>query len=58
METGEIAARDKARVSALVLTLLVGLTDGVSGSVTTQMLAIDAIKSLLDGTLVRPTAER
>ena len=58
VETGEIAARDKARVSALVLTLLVGLTDGVSGSVTTQMLAIDAIKSLLDGTLVRPTAER
>jgi hypothetical protein len=53
VETGEIAAADRARVSALVLTLLVGLTDGVSGSVTTQMMAIDAIKSLLDGTLIR-----
>jgi AcrR family transcriptional regulator len=53
VKTGEIAAVDKARVSALVLTLLVGLTDGVSGSVPAQLLAIDAIKALLDGTLIR-----
>ena len=52
VETGEIAPADRARVSALVLTLLVGLTDGVSGSLTAQRLAIDAIKRLLDGTLI------
>jgi AcrR family transcriptional regulator len=56
LETGEIAPADRARVSALVLTLLVGLTDGVSGSLKAQVLAINAIKGLLDGTLIRPVA--
>jgi AcrR family transcriptional regulator len=50
--TGEIDAADRARVAALVRTLLVGLTDGVSANVAAQSTAIDAIKLLLDGTLI------
>lgn len=54
VSTGEIAAADRLRVAALVRTLLVGLTDGVSGSIETQSTAIDGIKLLLDGSLIRP----
>ena len=50
--TGEIAASDRARVAALVRTLLVGLTDGVSANVTAHSTAIEAIKLLLDGALI------
>jgi AcrR family transcriptional regulator len=54
VSTGEIAPADRLRVSALVRTLLVGLTDGVSSSLETQSTAIDAIKLLLDGALIKP----
>ena len=54
VSTGEIAAADRLRVTALVRTLLVGLTDGVSASIETQSTAIDAIKLLLDGELIHP----
>jgi AcrR family transcriptional regulator len=52
VSTGEIAAADRVRVAALVRTLLVGLTDGVSSNVAAQSTAIDAIKLLLDGALI------
>lgn len=51
--SGEISGANRAKVSALVLTLLIGLTDAVSGDPAQQRLAIDAIKSMLDGTLIR-----
>jgi AcrR family transcriptional regulator len=51
--TGEIAEADRARVSAVVRTLLVGLTDGVSANVGAHSTAIEAIKLLLDGSLIR-----
>lgn len=54
--TGEIAKGDRAKVSALVLTLLIGLTDAVSGNPATHRLAVDAIKGLLEGTLLRPVS--
>jgi AcrR family transcriptional regulator len=58
VRTGEILPADRVRVAALVRTLLVGLTDGVSGSVTAQSTAIDAIKLLLDGALIHPPKKR
>jgi AcrR family transcriptional regulator len=51
--TGEIDPAQRAQVSALVLTLLIGLTDAVSGNPHTHRLAVDAIKGLLEGTLLR-----
>jgi AcrR family transcriptional regulator len=52
--TGEIDPSQKPMVSALVLTLLIGLTDAVSGNPNTHRLAVDAIKALLEGKLIRP----
>ena len=57
VQTGEIDADDRDRVSALVLTLLIGLTDAVSGTPTKHRLAVDAIKALLEGKLLRPPVE-
>jgi AcrR family transcriptional regulator len=50
--TGEITAQDRSRVLALIETLVSGLTDAVSGNEVTHQLAVDAIKALVDGTLV------
>jgi AcrR family transcriptional regulator len=54
VRTGEIRKADRARVSALVQTLLIGLTDAMSGDLVQHRLAIDAIKAVLDGTLLQP----
>lgn len=54
--TGEIGPADREAVRALVRTLLIGLTDAVSGDATVHRLAIDALKSLLAGTLLRHPA--
>lgn len=54
LETGEIDPSTRDQVSALVLTLLIGLTDAVSGSPQQHRLAVDAIKNLLEGKLIRP----
>ncbi len=51
--TGEIDPSQRAEVSALVLVLLIGLTDAVSGNPATHRRAVDAIKALLEGKLLR-----
>ncbi len=58
VSTGEIdpAARDAVR--ALVRTMLIGLTDAVSGDAAVHRLAVDALKALLAGTLLRPAGRR
>ena len=56
LETGEIDPSNRDQVSALVLTLLVGLTDAVSDDLVQHRLAIDGIKALLEGKLIRPIA--
>lgn len=52
--TGEIDPGDGDRVRALLLTLLIGLTDAVSGSRTQHRNAVDGIKALVEGKLIRP----
>jgi AcrR family transcriptional regulator len=54
LETGEIDPSDKERVSAVVLTILTGLTDAVSGDRLQHRRAIDGIKALLEGKLIHP----
>ena len=55
--TGEIDASDREIVSALVLTILIGLTDAVSGSSDQHRRAVDGIKALLEGKLIRPAPQ-
>lgn len=52
--TGEIAPGDREAVSVLLTTILVGLTDSVSNNNQRHQLAVDAVKALVDGTLIRP----
>lgn len=54
LETGEIDPSDKERVSAVVLVILTGLTDAVSGDRLQHRRAIDGIKALLEGKLIHP----
>jgi hypothetical protein len=54
VETGEIDPSMRDQVSAMVLTVLVGLTDAVSEDLSRHRLAVDAIKGLLEGKLIRP----
>lgn len=52
LETGEIDPADRDKVSALLLTLLIGLTDAVSGDPLQHSDAIAGIKSLVEGKLI------
>lgn len=52
LETGEIDPDDRHKVSALLLTLLIGLTDAVSGDPMQHAHAVDGIKSLVEGKLI------
>ena len=52
LETGEIDPGDRDKVSALLLTLLIGLTDAVSGNPVQHSHAVAGIKSLVEGKLV------
>jgi AcrR family transcriptional regulator len=52
LETGEIDPADRDKVSALLLTLLIGLTDAVSGDPQQHSQAVAGIKSLVEGKLV------
>jgi AcrR family transcriptional regulator len=52
VETGEIDPADRDKVSALLLTLLIGLTDAVSGNPQQHGDAVAGIKSLVEGKLV------
>jgi AcrR family transcriptional regulator len=56
VRTGEIAAADSTRTKAVIRTMLVGLTDAVSGDPDTHLRSIEGLKSLLEGTLIRPPA--
>jgi AcrR family transcriptional regulator len=52
--TGELAPADADRAAALILSLLIGLVDAVSDSPVAHRSAVDAIKLLVAGELVRP----
>ena len=52
IDTGEIAPAARESVAVLLTTLLVGLTDSASNSNQRHQIAVDAIKALLDGTLL------
>ena len=56
--TGEIDPADREIVNALVLTILIGLTDAVSGNNDQHRRAVDGIKALLEGKLIRPAPDR
>jgi AcrR family transcriptional regulator len=51
--TGEIDPADSERVHAVLLTILIGLTDAVSGNIALHRNAIDGVKALIEGKLVR-----
>ena len=53
IRTGEIDLADERRVSVLLRTVLIGLTDAVSDDLDDHRLATDALKSLLEGKLLR-----
>jgi AcrR family transcriptional regulator len=52
--TGEIDPSDRENVSAFVMTILIGLTDAVSNDRVRHRRAVDGIKALIDGKLLRP----
>lgn len=52
VETGEIDASDQEEVRALLLTLLIGLTDAVSYDRAVHRRAVDGIKKLIEGKLI------
>lgn len=54
VETGEISPDHRACVEEFVRTVLIGLTEYAAVSVTQQRSAIDGVKLLLSGSLIRP----
>jgi len=52
VETGEIDASDKENVRALLLTILIGLTDAVSYDRVQHRRAVDGLKALIEGKLI------
>ncbi|MEL6985131.1 MAG: TetR/AcrR family transcriptional regulator [Actinomycetota bacterium] len=58
IETGEIAKADRPLLLALLRTIVVGLTDAVSGDQARHRQAVDAINRLLAGDLVSPASSR
>ncbi|MGI9600241.1 MAG: TetR/AcrR family transcriptional regulator [Acidimicrobiales bacterium] len=50
--TGEIAPADRDAMVAFAQTVLIGLTDAVSDDLVAQRAAIDAIRGLLEGSLI------
>jgi AcrR family transcriptional regulator len=55
VRTGELAPDDRTKAEALLLALLIGLVDAVSDSPITHRRAVDAMKALFGGKLVRVT---
>jgi AcrR family transcriptional regulator len=51
--TGEIDPADNQRVRAVLLTILIGLTDAVSGDLVLHRNAIEGVKALIEGKLIR-----
>jgi AcrR family transcriptional regulator len=56
VRTGEIAPDDRSKTEAMVLALLIGLVDAVSDSPITHRRAVDAMKALFGGQLIRAQA--
>lgn len=52
--TGEIDPADREIVGALLTTILIGLTDAVSGNNMQHRRAVDGLKALIEGKLLRP----
>ena len=53
-KTGEIDPADRQRVRGVLLTILIGLNDAVSEDPARHRNAIDGIKALIEGKLIRP----
>jgi AcrR family transcriptional regulator len=53
IKTGELRKGDRARLIALVRVMLIGLVDAVSDDASTHLAAIEAIKMLVEGELIR-----
>lgn len=56
--TGELDPADRRAVGAMLRTILVGLTDAVSDDPALHGLAIDALRALIDGRLLRQRPSR
>ncbi|CAN5426981.1 hypothetical protein BH23ACT3_BH23ACT3_07430 [soil metagenome] len=56
VHTGEIDPSDSERTKALIRTMLIGLTDAVSDNTRSHLQAIEGLKALLEGKLIRPVA--
>jgi AcrR family transcriptional regulator len=54
LRTGEIEEGDRRRVAALIRTMMIGLVDAVSDDRRLHREAIEGIKLLLEGKLIRP----
>jgi hypothetical protein len=54
--SGELDSADRNRTIALIRAVLVGLVDAVSDDPTTHRAAIDALKLLIEGRLIRTPA--
>ena len=53
IRTGEIRKRDRVRMVALIRVMLIGLVDAVSDDSSTHLAAVEAIKLLLEGNLIK-----
>ena len=53
VSTGEIDPADNERVRAVLVTILIGLTDAVSGNINQHRNAIEGVKALIEGKLIR-----
>jgi AcrR family transcriptional regulator len=53
VRTGELAPDDRGKTEALLLALLIGLVDAVSDSPITHRRAVDAMKAMFGGRLVK-----
>jgi AcrR family transcriptional regulator len=54
IETGEIDVTDRERAQSLVRAMLIGLNDAVSDDLTAHRLAVEGLKLLLEGKLLKP----
>lgn len=54
--TGEVRAEDRERMAEFIRIMLIGLTEGASQNAAQHRCAIDAIRALLRGELLRPPA--
>lgn len=55
VKSGELDVTNRARTIALIRTMLIGLVDAVSDDPATHRAAVDALKLLIEGKLIRAT---